>query len=132
MMRYLQDKMFAFCLALFAFLIQSAAVKAQVVGTNAYIKATSVEIGLSGAGGFEGSDVTMFPPPAGMHHRSSGMGASYFGFVANPQLNSWAGSAFDGDFFTPGTPENGWGFEIGNSGGPTGSNNCVPGTVQIP
>lgn len=132
-MRFPQPKkMFAFFLALFVFLIQSPVLKAQVVGANAYIKATSVEVGLSGAGGFEGSDVTMFPPPAGMHHRSSGMGANYFGFVANPQLNAWAGSAFDGDFFTPGAPENGWGFEIGNTGGPSGSNNCVAGTLQIP
>lgn len=95
-------------------------VKAQMVGTNAYIKATSVEIGIAGAGGFEGCDVTASPPLAGMHYRS---GTNFFGFVANPQLNAWAGSAFDGDFFTPGSPENGWGFEIGTSGIAAG-NNC--------
>lgn len=90
-----------------------------MVGPDAYIKATSIEIGLSGIGGYEGCSVTASPPPAGMHHRS---GTNYFGFVANPQVNAWA--TFNGDFFTPGAPENGWGFEVGTTGGPAGSNNC--------
>jgi gliding motility-associated-like protein len=105
---------------IFVFLT-SLSIKAQLVGTDAYIKATSVEIGIDGGGGFEGCDVTVSPPPAGMHFRS---GTNYFGFVANPQLNAWVGSNFDGDFFTPGSPENGWGFEIGTSGIPAG-NNCA-------
>ncbi|MCW3104086.1 MAG: hypothetical protein JWO09_2526 [Bacteroidetes bacterium] len=107
------------CAALMLVMLHSASLKAQIVGANAYIKATSVEIGIAGAGGFEGCDVTVSPPPAGMHYRS---GTSYFGFVANPQVNAWA--TFDGDFFTPGSPENGWGFEIGTSGGAVGGNNC--------
>jgi hypothetical protein len=93
--------------------------KAQMVGTNAYIKGTNVEIGFSGAGGFEGADVSVSPPITGMHYRS---GTNYFGFVANPQLNGWA--TFDGDFFTPGSPENGWGFEIPGPGGVIKGNNC--------
>jgi gliding motility-associated-like protein len=105
-------------IAIAFFLLSGSVMRAQMVGTNAYIKATSVEIGIAGAGGFEGCDVTVSPPPAGMHYRS---GTSYFGFVANPQLNAWA--TFDGDFFTPGSPENGWGFEIGTSG-VKGGNNC--------
>jgi gliding motility-associated-like protein len=92
---------------------------AQVSGSDAYIKAASLELGISGAGGFEGCDVTVSPPPAGMHFRSDG--TNFLGFVANPQLNSWA--TFDGDFFTSGIPENGWGFEIGTSGVSAG-NNC--------
>ena len=69
---------------------------------------TGVEIGINGAGGFEGVDTTVSPVPAGMHCRSNTV---FFGFVANPQNNNWA--TFDGDFFTPGTPENGWGITIG-------------------
>lgn len=99
-------------------LSSSVKVLAQMVGTNAYIKGTSVEIGIAGAGGFEGCDVTASPPLLGMHYRS---GTNFFGFVANPQVNSWA--TFDGDFFTPGSPENGWGFEIG-TGGVFAGNNC--------
>lgn len=108
-------------------LLQSV-LKAQMVGTDSYIKGTSVEIGVNGAGGYEGVDVTVSPPLTGMHPRSGG--TNYFGFVANPQLNSW--TTFNGDFFTPGSPENGWGFEIGTTGGVEFSNNCSGPLVQIP
>ena len=89
-----------------------------MVGPNNYIRGTSVEIGLSGIGGFEGAPTTTSPPPIGYHFRSGGN--PYFGFVSNPQVNAWA--TFDGDFFTPGSPENGWGIEL-----PSGinyGNNC--------
>ncbi len=91
---------------------------AQMVGPDAYIKGNNVEIGINGLGGFEGINTTISAPPSGMHPRSATL---FFGFVANPQLNSWA--TFDGDFFTPGTPENGWGIEIGSSATNI-SNNC--------
>ena len=89
-----------------------------MVGPDNYIKGTSVEIGVSGIGGFEGAPTSTSPPPAGYHFRSGGN--PYFGFVSNPQVNAWA--TFDGDFFTPGSPENGWGIEL-----PSGlnyGNNC--------
>lgn len=92
--------------------------QAQLVGPNAYIKATSLEIGLDGAGGFEGCSTAVSTPLPGMHFRS---GNPIFGFVANPQVNAW--TTFDGDFFTPGTPENGWGMEI--PGVISASNNCA-------
>jgi len=98
---------------------------AQMVGANAYIKGTSVEIGIAGAGGYEGCPTGVSPPLPGMHFRS---GNPFFGFVSNPQVNAWA--TFDGDFFTPGSPENGWGIEIGS--GVNYSNNCSGPTVQIP
>ncbi|MFL5762537.1 MAG: T9SS type A sorting domain-containing protein [Bacteroidia bacterium] len=102
---------------------------AQMVGTDAYLKGNYVELGIDGGGGFEGASTTASPPPAGMHFRS---GNPFFGFVSNPQMDGWVN--YDGDFFTPGTPENGWGFEIGNTGGPAGRNNCaflleMPGTI---
>lgn len=84
-----------------------ANLNAQIVGPNAYIDGTLVEIGIDGQGGFEGCDITVSPEPAGMHYR--GM-SNYFGFVANPQNDGWV--VFDGDFFSPGSPENGWGIEI--------------------
>ncbi|MCX6350232.1 MAG: gliding motility-associated C-terminal domain-containing protein, partial [Bacteroidetes bacterium] len=101
-----------------------------MVGPDSYIQGTSVEIGVEGLGGFEGINTTTSPPPAGYHGRSGG--AALFGFVANPQLNSWLGSAYDGDFFTPGSPENGWGFQIGATTGTSTSfgNNCA-GLQQI-
>lgn len=109
---------------------------AQMVGANAYTKGTSVEYGIDGPGGFEGVNTTTSPPLAGMHPRSA---TGFFGFVANPQLNAWL--TFDGDFFTPGSPENGWGLEIGASSyvafgtpGLWGGNNCsytneIPGSI---
>ncbi len=114
---------------LFIALIQTALLKAQMVGPDAYIKGTSVEVGIAGSGGYEGVNTTTSPPLAGMHPRSA---TNFFGFVANPQVNGWA--TFDGDFFTPGTPENGWGFEIGNTSIAAGSNNCnyqvdIPGSI---
>lgn len=74
----------------------SVSSKAQMVGPDAYMKGNYVEIGIRGLGGFEGVDVTSSPVPAGMHLRSAN---NLFGFVANPQMNLWAGSSFDGDFF---------------------------------
>ncbi len=103
--------------------LQAGIVNAQMVGPNAYIKATSLEIGLDGLGGFEGCSTAVSTPLPGMHFRS---GNPLFGFVANPQVNLW--STFDGDFFTPGSPENGWGIEI--TGGTSASNNCI-GTWDI-
>jgi gliding motility-associated-like protein len=109
-------------------ILQFNFLKAQMVGVNAYIKATSVEVGINGVGGFEGVDQFTSPPPAGMHARTTGLP---FGFIANPQVNAWA--TYNGDFFTPGSPENGWGFEIGLAG-VAGSNNYsggsdIPGTI---
>lgn len=96
-------------------------VKAQMVGGDAYIQGFYVEIGVSGEGGFEGINTTTSPVPVGMHFRS---GNPIFGFVANPLMDAW--TFFDGDYFTPGTPENGWGFEIGTSGA-AGANNAAVG-----
>lgn len=101
------------------FFATSNLLNAQMVGPDAYIQGTSLELGIRGIGGFEGVNQTTSPPPAGYHARGTGLP---FGFIANPQVNGWA--TFDGDFFTPGSPENGWGFEIGTTGGVSNSNNC--------
>lgn len=105
---------------------------AQIVKNHAYIKASHIEIGINGQGGFEGVDTTIASLLPGMHMRTN---SPYFGFVANPQLNSW--TTFDGDFFTPGDPENGWGIQIGNSGAVgsvSANNNChndlSPGSIR--
>ncbi len=81
--------------------------KAQLSGGDAFMKGTSVEIGVDGTNGFEGAGSAA---PGGYHFRG-GFGLS--GFVADPLLSAWAN--YNGDFFTPGTPENGWGLLIGNS-----------------
>jgi gliding motility-associated-like protein len=110
-------------------LMSASAMKSQMVGPNAYVKATNLEIGIAGAGGFEGVDMFASPVLPGMHPRS---GTNFFGFVANPQLNAWA--TFDGDFFTPGSSENGWGIDIPSLGITNADNNCnfeneIPGSI---
>src|ERR1043165_2059878 len=99
------------------FLTGAGGTYAQMVGPDAYMKGNYVEIGIEGSGGNEGIDMAVSPAPAGMHPRSN---TNRFGFVTNPQMDGWVN--FDGDFFTPGSPENGWGVEIGMSGGPRGGN----------
>ena len=78
----------------------------QLIGTSAYIIGDNVEIGINDAG-HEGA-----PLLATSNNRSNQAVTSpvYFGFVANPQLDGWVN--YDGDFFTPGSPENGFGLEI--------------------
>ncbi len=100
----------------------------QMVGPSAYADGNLVEYGVNGAGGYEGVDIGVSPNPAGTHFRS---GNNCFGFVSNPQMNGW--STFDGDFFTPGSPENGWGLEIID--GPNDfipANNCNDGFYGLP
>ncbi|MFL5764608.1 MAG: gliding motility-associated C-terminal domain-containing protein [Bacteroidia bacterium] len=111
------------CALVMLCLFAGSSVFAQIynVGPDRYVQGTSLEYAVDGLGGYEGVDITASPVPAGMHWRS---GNQLFGFVANPQLNGWAGSAWDGDFFTPGSPENGWGIEIGTAGTHEG-NNCA-------
>ena len=79
-------------------------VKSQIVGTDAFLKGNYVEIGIKGSGGYEGATATA---PSGMHFRGS---PTIKGFMANPQMDGWIN--YDGDYFTPGAPENGWGLKI--------------------
>ncbi|NOQ75348.1 MAG: hypothetical protein GQ574_25280, partial [Crocinitomix sp.] len=78
----------------------------QIIGTSGYMIGDNVEIGINDAG-HEGA-----PLLGTSHNRSNAWVGSpvYFGFVANPQLDGW--TDYDGDFFTPGSPENGFGLEI--------------------
>ena len=85
-------------------------INAQMVGADGYIVGNFVEIGIDGSGGFEGVETMISPAPVGTHMRTN---STRFGFVANPANNNWATQ--DGDFFTPGQPENGWGIQIGNT-----------------
>ncbi len=118
------DNIFYFKFLLVFTFFNVISINAQIVGTGAYIKGKSVEIGFSGAGGMEGTTAV---PPVGMHPRG---GFGLFGIVANPQVNSWL--TFYGDFFTPGSPENGWGLQVGTSSvSPMFSNNSSGPLLQI-
>ncbi len=107
----------AHTLLLFCLFLASGCI-GQIVGPNAYLIGDYVEVGIAGDGGFEGADTALGFVP-GTHFRSAN---PYFGFVADATASGWV--QFDGDFFTPGSPENGWGIELGGINGVKANNNC--------
>ncbi len=78
----------------------------QLDGIGAYLMGNWVNVAVDQERGKEGTATG-----AGFHFRG-GAGTVPCGFVADPAFSGWAGTDWDGDFFTPGTPENGWGIEI--------------------
>lgn len=88
--------------ALFLFLSVGASF-AQIVGSDAFLMAPGVEVGIN-TNGFEGSQgLPGFPT----HYRGF---TGRLGFLANPQNDGWVN--YDGDFFMPGSPENRFGIEV--------------------
>lgn len=107
-----------------ALFLSTSGLKSQIVGPDVYMNGSYIEIGMRGDYGYEGIQTSTSPVPPGYHTRGV---LSLFGFKANPQMNGWLSTAYDGDFFTPGSPENGWGMEIITATGISvkKSNNCA-------
>jgi len=76
---------------------------AQIVGSDAFLMAPGLEVGIN-TNGYEGSQAL---PPFPNHYRGF---IGRLGFVANPQNDGWVN--YDGDFFMPGAPENRFGIEV--------------------
>jgi gliding motility-associated-like protein len=76
----------------------------QIVGGNGYLITPYVEVAVDGNGGHEG---TIDWPG---HHSRGGTDEVFFGFVADPNATGW--EEYNGDYFTAGVPENGFGLEI--------------------
>ena len=114
---------FKVLLLLVLFWMGASSSYSQLIGASAYMIGDNVEIGINDAG-HEGA-----PRLVGSNNRSNlALGSPvYFGFVANPQLDGWG--LYDGDFFTSGTPENGFGIEVA---GVNYSNNASGTLEQIP
>ena len=91
-----------YTLLLVMMILSVCATHAQIIGTSTLMLGDFAEIGIDNPRGCEGS--TYF---TGTHARP----AWYLGFVANPQMDGWVN--YDGDFFVPGAPENGWGIQVG-------------------
>lgn len=106
-------------------ILSGSLAKAQIIGSDAYLIGDHIEIGINGSGGHEGA---AFLPASNNRSNLAVSSPVYFGFVANPQLDSWA--TYDGDFFTPGSPENSFGMEI-NGTNYTNSASGTPGTPEI-
>ncbi len=88
-----------------------------------------VEVGIAPCGSFGTTNTS----PAGYHSRvSASVGSQALGFVADIGKDGWATGSpnFVGDYFLPGTPEEGWGLTIN---GTSYNNNlrCGSGTNQI-
>jgi cysteine-rich repeat protein len=73
---------------------------------SAFLRTGVIELGTADVGSFG----TVNAPPAGWHERPDG---SPLGFVANPLDDDWTN--YVGDFFVPGTPEEGWGLNVGGA-----------------
>lgn len=103
----------------------TAQLEASIEGVDAYARGRIVEIGINNNGVF-GAHAT---EPVGYHDNRIDSGNG-FGFIANPLDDDWVD--YDGDFFTPGSPEEGFAIDIdgvvynnNNSGGL----NDVPGAI---
>lgn len=90
-------------------LLTGAAVNAQMVGTDVFIRGQYLEVGIGNLG-FYGAQAGI--PPAGYHsHLPFKTG---IGFVADPAMDGWAvGSPpYMGDYFLPGSPFEGWELQV--------------------
>ena len=74
--------------------------------TDVFLRSRLLEVGTAAAASFGASTV----PPAGWHARAPG---GRLGFVADPDRTDWM--SYKGDFFVPGTPEEGFGMSVGGT-----------------
>ena len=103
-------------------------VEAIQVGGEAFFRGSFVEAGIRANGAFGANGA----PPAGFH---SSRIPGRFGFISNSDDNNWA--TYDGDFFTPGTPAEGFGIDFNgvastnNGTGATGIAGSVTGVSTV-
>lgn len=97
---------------------------AELSSGNLFMGTTKVEAGARANGSF-GSTVSA---PAGYNPLTSS--GTILGFRVNPTECTWtdAGCTTLGDFFTPGSPYEAWGIQIGN-GSPSYNSNAVTGVA---
>jgi gliding motility-associated-like protein len=100
---------FSFFFMLFYSINSNAQLEAHQIGVDGWAKGNRVEIGINDKGVY-GADFNN--KPASFHDNRDGTYSGLFGFIANPLNDGWVD--FDGDFFTPGSPEEGFGIEIDN------------------
>jgi hypothetical protein len=79
----------------------STNLSAQVSGDNAFMIGDHVEVGISQYG-YEGAELDS---TIATHYRG---GAGRLGFLSNPRADGWI--QYNGDFYMPGSPENGFGI----------------------
>lgn len=79
---------------------------AQLVSGNAFLKGNYLEVGIAQCGVFGSTAIA----PFGYHVQ----GSNYLGFVADVDKDGWSNGTpnFCGDYFRPGTPEEGFSVEV--------------------
>ena len=102
---------------------------ADEVGADTFMRLNFVETGINANGGFG----TTANAPAGYHARGNDAGGLFMGFVSDPNDTNW--TSYDGDFFTPGGPVEGWAIEVGgvaSYNGDRGGATAIAGTTGTP
>jgi hypothetical protein len=91
-------------------LLSASNISAQMVGGSVFLKGNYVEAGICDNGDFGAAS-----PPAGYHPHTTSTTGGALGFVADPAMDGWTVGtpAYMGDYFTPGTPFEGWNLQIG-------------------
>lgn len=109
---------------LFSIQEMNAQLETHLIAGEAWAKGDFVEIGIN-AKGVYGAETSN--KPASFHDNRESDGNGIFGFIANPLADGWVD--YDGDYFTPGSPEEGFSIEID---GVNYNNNNSGGLFQIP
>lgn len=107
--------------------VATAPADAQIASGNAFLTNGFVEVGSRPNGTF-GSSVSA---PAGYHPRTTS--GTILGFRADRDQDGWGVGVDDGDFFTPGSPYEGWGFQVGDGATTrwnTNNGTDIPGTYS--
>lgn len=89
----------------------------QMVGDDAvFLQGCFIEIGISSCGVYGSAE----PPPAGPYDSYHGIDFNGLGFIADHEKDGWDESSggsvpvFCGDYFSPGSPEEGWVIQYGS------------------
>lgn len=122
---------------IFSLLLTSSSAFAQLVGDCAFLRGRFLEVGVSRNGAY-GSTL---PAPAGYHPGAGAISSMWdpgsssytpgssgtLGFVADPAMDGWTtGSPVKyGDFFLPGTPQEGWSIQVNGVQSDAWMQNCT-------
>lgn len=97
--------------------MQASIVQAQMAGTSIFLQGQYVEVGINDCGVY-GSDE---PTPVGPYGEYHGINYNGLGYIADHEKDGWDVATgadqpvFCGDYFTPGSPEEGWAIQYGDS-----------------
>jgi gliding motility-associated-like protein len=114
-------KLITFTLVLFAGVVSFG----QVIGVGTYMIGDLVDVAIDNERGKEGT-----AEGGGFHYRGGAFGTPC-GFVSDPGDTGWDPLLYNGDYFTPGSPENGFGVQINgtdyaNNAGGAATNYQIP------